>query len=91
MVSSNRKVGVKNIDKYLLIFLLALRKLKRTRINTLYRCITSNVKLDKDINGKIMIIKKEIKKFFGLLLLHLMNKKLLKGFLKIINGGQNIF
>lgn len=64
MVSSNRKVGVKNIDKYLLIFLLALRKLKRTRINTLYRCITSNVKLDKDINGKNYDYQKGNKKIF---------------------------
>jgi hypothetical protein len=51
MVESNRKEGIKNVDKYLLIFVLALRKIKRCEVNALYRCIPPNVKYDEDTNG----------------------------------------
>ncbi len=51
LVSNNRKNGVSNIDKYLFIFLRALRKLNRCKRNFLFRCITSKVKLEKDPNN----------------------------------------
>ena len=51
LVATNRKNGVQNIEKYLFIFLCALRKLKKCKKNCLFRCITCKVKLTKDPNN----------------------------------------
>ena len=59
MVSDNRKNGLKNISKYLYIFLKSLRKLPRyypTKTNKyLYRSITSKVSLNKDIFNEKLV------------------------------------
>lgn len=66
MVESNRKEGIKNVDKYLLIFVLALRKIKRCEVNSLYRCIAPNVIFDKDTNGvKYNYQKGNLKRFWS--------------------------
>ena len=69
LVSENRKNGIRNISKYLYIFLKSLRKLPRyyppKNINYLYRCITQKVKLDKDsFNDKLVPYKIGEKKTF---------------------------
>ena len=51
LVSNNRKNGVSNIDKYLFIFLRALRRLNKCKKNFLFRCITCKVKEEKDPNN----------------------------------------
>lgn len=51
LVATNRKNGVINVEKYLFLFLRALRGLKKYKYNKLFRCITCNVKLEKDPNN----------------------------------------
>ena len=51
LVAANRKNGVQNIEKYLFIFLRALRRLTKCKKNCLFRCITNKVKLEKDPNN----------------------------------------
>jgi len=48
LIETNRKNGVINVEKYLFIFLRALRGLKRCHKNCLFRGITCKVKLEKD-------------------------------------------
>ena len=48
LVSKNRRNGIKNISKYLYIFLKSLRKLEIYKTNILYRCITHKVSLTDD-------------------------------------------
>lgn len=63
MTSENRKNGIQNIDKYLLILLLALRKLEKCNKDILYRSIKTNVIKDIDIKGnKFKYAKGDIKK-----------------------------
>lgn len=51
LVSTNRKNGVQNVEKYLFIFLRALRRMTKCTKKYLFRCITSNVKLEEDPNN----------------------------------------
>lgn len=51
LVANNRKNGVTSVEKYLFLFLRALRRLKKTKKQNLYRCITCKVKLEKDPNN----------------------------------------
>jgi len=53
MISNDRKKGINNISKYLYILLNSLRKLEiyQPYNNTLYRCITNQVKLLPDPNN----------------------------------------
>lgn len=51
LVETNRKNGVINVEKYLFVFLKALRKLKKIKINKLFRCINCKVKTEKDPNN----------------------------------------
>ena len=69
LVSENRKNGIRNISKYLYIFLKSLRKLPKyfppQNINYLYRCITHKVNLEKDsFNDKLIPYKIGEKKTF---------------------------
>ena len=71
LVSENRKKGVRNISKYLYIFLKSLRKLDRYYPSKtekyLYRCITRKVALKKDDSNDKLVpyIKGNIKTFWG--------------------------
>ena len=66
MTSENRKNGIQNISKYLLVFLLALRKLEKCYKDILYRGIGTNIINDKDINGnKYKYDKGDIKKWWA--------------------------
>ena len=61
LVEQDRAKGIKNVSKYLFIFLKSLRKLKRyypTNYNHLYRCINKKVELTIDIfeKNKIMFV-----------------------------------
>ena len=53
LVSENRILGIRNISKYLFIFLKSLRKLEKYHPNSnsqfLYRCIRGNVKINYDM------------------------------------------
>lgn len=51
LVASNRKQGIECIEKYFFLFLRALRILKKTKTDQLFRCITYKVKLEKDPNN----------------------------------------
>jgi rubrerythrin len=51
LVASNRKQGIECIEKYFFLFLRALRILKKTKTDQLFRCITCKVKLDNDPNN----------------------------------------
>ena len=51
LVASNRKSGIKNVDKYFFLLLVALRGLTKTKKNNLFRCISCKVKLVKDPNN----------------------------------------
>ena len=57
LVSEDRQLGIRNISKYLFLFLNSLRKLKRVFPSKkfLYRCIRQNVQINYDIfNPKIV-------------------------------------
>ena len=51
LVATNRKNGVRNVAKYLYLFLRALRGLKKCKKNCLFRGINCKVKLEKDPNN----------------------------------------
>ena len=51
LIATDRKSGVINIEKYLFLFLRALRGLKKCKKNCLFRCINCKVKLAKDPNN----------------------------------------
>ena len=51
LITTDRKSGVINIEKYLFLFLRALRGLKKCKKNCLFRCINCKVKLAKDPNN----------------------------------------
>ena len=51
LVASDRKNGIINVEKYFFLFLVALRGLKKTKKNYLYRCISCKVKSEKDPNN----------------------------------------
>ena len=51
LVASDRKNGIINVEKYFFLFLVALRGLKKTKKNYLFRCISCKVKLEKDPNN----------------------------------------
>ena len=51
LVATNRKNGVRNVAKYLYLFLRALRGLKKCKKNCLFRGINCKVKLAKDPNN----------------------------------------
>ena len=57
LVSDDRRNGVKNISKYLYIFLKSLRKIPRyyPKNGHLYRCLTCKVSLSKDPNNEKFI------------------------------------
>ena len=59
LVAENRKQGIKNISKYLYIFLKSLRKLERyypnENSNFLYRCINSKVKINYEIHNPKLV------------------------------------
>ena len=57
LVSDDRRNGVRNISKYLYIFLKALRKIPRyyPKNGHLYRCLTCKVSLSKDPNNEKLI------------------------------------
>ena len=71
LVSENRILGIRNISKYLFIFLKSLRKLKKYYPNSnsqfLYRCIRGNVKINYDMyNPKsVPFIPGKIKTFWS--------------------------
>ena len=69
LVSNNRQNGIKNISKYLYIFLKSLRKLPRYYPTNkyLYRCITHKVSLSKDPFNENLVpyIKGNKKTFWG--------------------------
>ena len=67
LVAKDRKKGVINVEKYLFLFLRALRGLKRCKKNCLYRCLPNKVKLEKDLkdNKYIPYEKGNVKKFWG--------------------------
>ena len=81
LVSNDRKNGVRNVSKYLYIFLKSLRKLPRyyPKEKILYRCLTCHVNISQDNtnnnndNKNIVPYKiGNIKTFWDLLLLHQM-------------------
>lgn len=51
LVSDNRKNGVQNVEKYLFLLLSSLRRMTKCKKNCLFRCISNNVKLEKDPNN----------------------------------------
>ena len=57
LVSDDRKNGVRNISKYLYIFIKSLRKLPRyyPKNKYLYRCLTIKVNISKDSNNEKII------------------------------------
>ena len=57
LVSDNRRNGVRNISKYLYIFLKSLRKLPRyyPKNGHLYRCLTCKVNISKDPNNENLV------------------------------------
>ena len=69
LVSDDRRNGVKNISKYLYIFLKSLRKLPRyyPKNKYLYRCLTIKVSLSNDPSNQKMVpyIAGNIKTFWG--------------------------
>ena len=65
LVATDRKSGVINVEKYLFLFLRALRGLNKTEKNALFRCIPSKVKLEKDPNNnKFVPFQKGLEKIF---------------------------
>ena len=65
LVAINRKNGVKNVIKYLFLFLQSLRKLEKCKKNVLFRCIPCKVKLEKDPNNnKYVPYQKGLEKIF---------------------------
>ena len=65
LVATNRKSGVINVEKYLFLFLRALRGLNKTKKNILFRCISCKVKLEKDPNNnKYVPYQKGLEKIF---------------------------
>ena len=65
LVAINRKNGVKNVIKYLFLFLQSLRKLEKCKKNVLFRCISCKVKLEKDPNNnKYVPYQKGLEKIF---------------------------
>ena len=66
MTSEKRENGIHNVAKYLLVLLLALRKLEKCYKDILYRGMGTNVIKDKDINGnKYKYNKEDVKKWWG--------------------------
>ena len=57
LVSDNRQHGIRNISKYLYIFINSLRKLPRyyPKNKYLYRCLTCKVNISKDSNNENLI------------------------------------
>ena len=51
LVSNDRKSGIINVEKYLFLFLRALRRMKLSKKPYLYRCISCKVKLENDPNN----------------------------------------
>ena len=51
LVATDRKNGIINVEKYLFLFLRALRGLTKCKKNCLFRCINCKVKLAKDPNN----------------------------------------
>jgi hypothetical protein len=51
LTSEDRKKGIQNIEQYLLLLILALRKLEKFSNDILYRCLKTNVIKDIDSNG----------------------------------------
>ena len=51
LVTNDRKSGVINVEKYLFLFLCALRGLNKCKNEYLYRCLSCHVKLEKDPNN----------------------------------------
>ena len=65
LVATNRKSGVINVEKYLFLFLRALRGLNKTKKDVLFRCISCKVKLEKDPNNnKYVPYQKGLEKIF---------------------------
>ena len=65
LVATDRKTGVINVEKYLFLFLRALRGLNKTKKNALFRCISCKVKLEKDPNNnKFVPFQKGLEKIF---------------------------
>ena len=65
LVATNRKSGVINVEKYLFLFLRALRGLNKKKKNALFRCISCKVKLEKDPNNnKFVPFQKGLEKIF---------------------------
>ena len=65
LVATNRKIGVINVEKYLFLFLRALRGLNKTKKDVLFRCISCKVKLEKDPNNnKYVPYQKGLEKIF---------------------------
>ena len=65
LVATDRKSGVINVEKYLFLFLRALRGLNKTKKNALFRCISCKVKLEKDPNNnKFVPFQKGLEKIF---------------------------
>ena len=66
MTSEDREKGIQNVGQYLLVLLLALRKLEKCYKDCLYRGIRTNVIKDKDTKGNEYKYKKgDIKKWWG--------------------------
>ena len=66
MTSEDRDKGIQNVGKYLLVLLLALRKLEKCYKDCLYRGIRTNVIKDKDTKGNEYKYKiGDIKKWWG--------------------------
>ena len=66
MTSENRNKGIQNVGQYLLVLLLALRKLEKCYKDCLYRGIRTNVIKDKDTKGNEYKYKKgDIKKWWA--------------------------
>ena len=73
LVSDNRQNGIRNISKYLYLFIKSFRKLPRyyPKNKYLYRCLTCKVNISKDSNNeKIIPYVAGNKKHFGSLHLH---------------------
>ena len=65
LVAPDRKNGISNVRKYFFLLLVALRGLKKTKKDCLFRCISCKVKLEKDPkNDKYIPYKKGNQKTF---------------------------